>query len=331
MTNEELVQCVQAGTDVSGNMEKLYQQNRGMIGKAVKSLACFDDPEDLMQQGYLALYRAVMEYDPDAGASFSTFLMLVVRQDLWRYIDSKSSLIRLPEYKTNQIRQYKKLVSDLTLQTGSAPEDETVRKLMKLSPTVFKRLKTDILMSDVGSIDEEIRENLSLSEVIPDDQDIEQDVCDHLLLEEIGRVLDIMIGNLPDVEQIAVNTYLNNNTLSSVAETCGVSVQRMGQLRKQAVRKLQKCREVKYLRELCFQLYEDDIYASGIKGVGVGSFKNTFTSSTERVALDRLKLEEKITRKREKILAMMKEDQERYKQYIRTKNADSGHENRTDG
>ena len=331
MTNEELVQCVQAGTDVSGNMEKLYQQNRGMIGKVVNSLSGFEDPEDLMQQGYLALYRAVMDYDPDAGASFSTFLMLVVRQDLWRYIDSKSSLIRLPEYKTNQIRQYKKLVSDITLQTGSVPEDETVRKLMKLSPTVFKRLKTDILMSDVGSIDEEVRENLPISAIIPDDQDVEQDVCDHLLLEEIGRVLDIMVGNLPDMEQIAVNTYLNNNTLSSVAEKCGVSVQRMGQLRKQAVRKLQKCREVKYLRELCYQLYEDDLYSAGVKGTGVGSFRNTFTSSTERIVLQRLEQEEKIKQKYQRIMSLMKEDREQYKQYMRSKSAVSGHENRTDG
>ena len=129
MTNEELVQCVQAGTDVSGNMEKLYQQNRGMIGKVVNSLSGFEDPEDLMQQGYLALYRAVMDYDPDAGASFSTFLMLVVRQDLWRYIDSKSSLIRLPEYKTNQIRQYKKLVSDIDFVEAKALIDDIISKL----------------------------------------------------------------------------------------------------------------------------------------------------------------------------------------------------------
>ena len=47
-SNEEIVEAVQNGIDVPGNMERLYRQTKGLIGKLVNTLSGFEDPEDLM-------------------------------------------------------------------------------------------------------------------------------------------------------------------------------------------------------------------------------------------------------------------------------------------
>ena len=323
MSNEDIVKAVQDGLDVTGNMEKLYQQNRGLIGKVVSSLSGFNDPEDLMQQGYLALHKAALNYDPEAGSSFGTFAALIVRHELHRYIDSKSSVVRLPEYKARQIREYRKAVSDFTLQYGSDPDDEAIRQLMGLSPTVYKRLKSDLIMADMQSIDADPADGLPLAETIPGDQDVELDVCDRILLQEIQRVLNLMISSLPDMEQVAISSYLNDRTLTDLAREHGISVQRMSALRSKAVKRLKTYREVNYLRNLCFELYKNDLYSAGVKGVGVGKFKRTRTSQTEFVAIRQVELENILQEKYNRILRVIAEDQIRFRQYIAAKQGDT--------
>lgn len=60
MTNEELVEQVQAGIDTAHNMEQLYLQNRNFIYQVAKKYSSKAEMDDLLQEGYLGLYEAVM-------------------------------------------------------------------------------------------------------------------------------------------------------------------------------------------------------------------------------------------------------------------------------
>lgn len=73
MSNEELVQLIKQGADLTGNMERLYIQNQGFIFSVVKkySYACQADYNstpiielgELMHEAYFGLVKAVKSYD----------------------------------------------------------------------------------------------------------------------------------------------------------------------------------------------------------------------------------------------------------------------------
>lgn len=63
MTNEELVEKIQAGEDVQTNMGLLYQQNQPLIYKFALPYSEMMDINDLMQEAYFGLVKAVEKYD----------------------------------------------------------------------------------------------------------------------------------------------------------------------------------------------------------------------------------------------------------------------------
>lgn len=69
-TNEELVKKIKAGEDVAGNMAKLWQQNKNFVYSIARKYG-ESEIDDLMQEGYLGMYRAVGNYDLSAGTSFA--------------------------------------------------------------------------------------------------------------------------------------------------------------------------------------------------------------------------------------------------------------------
>lgn len=67
MTNEELVDLIQAGDHVQDNMGLLYQQNRRFITGIALPFSSSVELDDLMQEAYFGLEKAVSKYDPTLG------------------------------------------------------------------------------------------------------------------------------------------------------------------------------------------------------------------------------------------------------------------------
>lgn len=58
MTNEQLVTLIQAGEDTGNNMALLYDQVKDFIRSVAWQYWDTGEMEDLLQEGYLALYPA---------------------------------------------------------------------------------------------------------------------------------------------------------------------------------------------------------------------------------------------------------------------------------
>lgn len=79
--NEQLVQKIKAGEDVTGNMAKLLAAEQEFCLPDSQEVRKDRDRynDDLMQEGYLGMYRAIGPYDLSAGVAFLSYASFWIR------------------------------------------------------------------------------------------------------------------------------------------------------------------------------------------------------------------------------------------------------------
>ena len=76
MSNEEIVEQIQKGIEVTANQERLWKNNERFVRWVIRKYigdCCKDDQEDFMQQGFIGLISAAGKYRPENGAKFLTY------------------------------------------------------------------------------------------------------------------------------------------------------------------------------------------------------------------------------------------------------------------
>ena len=130
-------------------------------------------------------------------------------------------------------------------------------------------------------------EDFTLADVIADDFNLEESVCDTLADEQAkttiwGAVSDLG-GNASEVVQ---GYYKNGETLQGISDRLEVSIERVRQIKNRTISNLRRNRKLKEAAEVygygCAQAYH----------WGLGHFKNTGTSATEYLALKHIEQEQ---------------------------------------
>ena len=296
MTNEQLAIRIKAGIDVANNMLQLWQQNRGFIHKIVNQYKAYADAEDLEQEGYLGLSAAVEHYNSDEGVTFLHYASFWIKQYMSRYIKSNGT-IRLPEFMQGRIREYNKMVQKWQQNYHRKPTDGEICHFLDLSWEMLENLKKAVQMAKIGSLDVPIGEDedCSLYDLIPgsmdEEEQVESIVLEKVQKEELCAVVWPLVDSLTDDQAKTIRArYQDNMTFREIAEDQGVSVEMARQRERQGLRELRKPSKSKLLRP--FLPDDNRIYSMGLQGNGVGSFNRTWTSSTERAALQEWELEE---------------------------------------
>ena len=94
--NETLVKRIQQGENVNDNMMQLYNQNTGLLYRALKRYNGYGniiDKDDLMQEAYIYLYEAVNRYKVDKGVKFTTYLTNSIKWNIGRDMRNKRCLL----------------------------------------------------------------------------------------------------------------------------------------------------------------------------------------------------------------------------------------------
>jgi len=88
---------------------------------------------DLIQEGTFALVRAIEKFDPEKGFKLSSLATTYIRHALWRAIENKGHMIRLPANKPAEIRELTKVVTEISTRTGRSPTDAELMEYLKIS------------------------------------------------------------------------------------------------------------------------------------------------------------------------------------------------------
>lgn len=283
MTNEELVAEIIAGRNEKENMAELWQQNEGFVKQKAHRYRFYAEFEDLMQEGYIALYDAVQKFDSGAGVKFITFLSYCLDTAMSRYI-STQNIIRLPVVEDARIRKYNRAVSEIYASTGREPARDDIRVYLGVSEEEIERIERNFCIKQVISLSKARLddEEHTLEEILPDDshdiEQIEENIYRKALRETIWKVVD----ELPEEQgEVIHQRYEQGKSCKEIEAETGTDWGKVWRIENNALRALRSGKNGRALRPFLY----DELYNAALHGSGVERFNPTWTSSTERVAL----------------------------------------------
>ena len=285
MSNEELVIRIRAGVDRVQNMEKLYNQNRGMICKIASKYQSYAEYDDLLQEGFIGLCSAVDAWEPEGGASFIAYAVFWIRQAMQRYIENNGSCVRIPSGQQQKIWKYKKICAQYLTLLGREPADWELCRLLGVSRDNLHYIQEDARKGQIGSLSIPLGEDgeLSLQDTIPDQRDDYAGVLDKMQQEELGAVLWPMVDSLEERQAKTLRArYQEGKTLKETGEALGCGLQQARSIEAKAMRTLRQPRYADRLRPF---LYDEELRSRAMHGTGAEHFRQTWTSATEREAL----------------------------------------------
>lgn len=297
MTNEQLVARIRAGENVAGNMEQLYNQVRHFIHAVAWKYRDSGELEDLEQEGYLALYPAIDGYDPAQGVRFLTYAEYHIRQRMRRYLQMNGSCLRFPVHCLEKVQRYKRFCSSFQQEYGREPSEYESATFMGLTLEQIEDIRQSACMARLGSLDSPVKgldggEDTTVGDMVASAEDIEGDAVERIQQEQLKAELWACVDSLPGQQPAVIRQrYEGGMTLGAIGQKHGTTLEAVRQIHAKALRELRKPRYAKRLRP--FVPDDERIYSMGLVGNGAEHFNRTWTSSTERVALDVIDREER--------------------------------------
>lgn len=301
MTNEELVNSIKEGIDITSCMEALYKQNKGIIHTIAKHYIKYSELDDLMQEGYLGLYDAVVHYDTLKTVKFITYATFWIRKSIQRYVENNCKIIRVSSEVHNLYNQYKKIICAYSREYNREPTDDELVALMNISCDRLNEIKRVMFSVDnVGSLEKGINnadDDISLVDTIDSMESVENTVIDKIINEDKRKTLwKIVEENIDSIEyDIIVKRYRKNMTFDELSINLGYNQAKVRRIENKALFKLKSLKVRRILEErygLGLEERYEVVLADAYRG-SVGSFNNTWTSSTERTAIKFLRIKNK--------------------------------------
>lgn len=297
--SRELVRRIQAlkasGGDFRDLLGDLYRLNEFLLAWSVKPYKDVAEEQELIQEAFFPLRRAALSFQADGEVKFSTYLPLIVRRHILRYLEKSGSLgVTIPAYLSARCANYNKTFDELHKSLGRVPTDHEMRAATGYNQRQLNEIKRALSMrkGKIASLDSPAKgidgdADQSLIDFVPDTANDYETILDSVAAVQRREIWAVISGVLSEREyQILELRYLRGLSCMETGEHLGISGQRVNQIEGRAKQKLLESRG----RELAD--LDADMEAQAYK-----SSCNGHSGSVERAVIRKLEREAQIVSK----------------------------------
>ncbi len=277
--NEELVRRYQIGDQEALLM--LWEQNKGLMHRAVSPYKATAELDDLMQEAFIGLTTAAREYKPEAGAKFSGFVCDHIRWEILSYLESSGNAVRLPRGCAAQMRQVEKIRAQLREKLGRDPEEKELAREMGLSLDRIRFLEIAKARRSQISTDAPVSSEdgaATIGDSLADPVDHIAELEEDLNREELKRVLWESVDALPDLQSNVIRqAFQRGLTNEEMAALFHLPESSIRSARSCAIKRLQSYK----IRNKLAPYWSGEMESKVIQRSGYQFWKNTGMSCAE--------------------------------------------------
>lgn len=250
---EELDLAIKAKNGDSAAKNKIVNSNlRFVIQVAKKFQNRGLELEDLISEGNIGLLMAIDKFEPSRGYHFISYAVWWIRQSILKAVSEKSRAIRLPLNKANELVRIEHARKAVAGKKSEQQEFEEIAQMLNMDAGKVREMIN--ISRDMLSLDAELSTSDDGHSSIGDYQEDtinkrpEEIAIDNSLNDEINTVLETLQPNEAKVLRMRYGLNgLKPMSLQEIGDNCNLTKERIRQIEKHAIYRLQQPSRVKRL------------------------------------------------------------------------------------
>ena len=198
---------------------------------------------DLIGEGNVGVMIAARKFDPDHGVKFISYAVWWIRQSILAAIARHGRSVRVPLNRTADLSRIIKTSESLRQENGREPTIQEISQILGLSIDIVQGLVSlnaaDVRLDAPLAAD---ADRTALDRFLVEGQpDPESDAIDQFLTEEIAAALATLVPR--DAKVLTLYFGLGGgreHTLEEIGALCGITRERVRQLRDRALKRLKE-------------------------------------------------------------------------------------------